>query len=139
MKTIIKKTITISFILSALSFISCAQEKTTLELLQGKFWIVQNPDGNGKGGITYTNKKESHYYKDDLLGSSDFYLSETIEKNFDKTKVGKNKIGKYIIGGNDPNDLKNITVLEIIKISEERLEVRNIEQEFTIVFKVKKK
>jgi hypothetical protein len=137
MKTTIKKIITASliFVLSTLSFISCAQEnKTTLELLQGKDWEMRT-SVNMSTQSKYTDKQVSYYLNGEFAVSNYFYLSDNIEKSFNKIKVGKNQNGKYIIEENAPD---NIGVFEIIELNEEKLEIRYIKHEHTLVYKVKK-
>jgi len=144
MKPPIKIFIIISLlvVVNMISYISFAQKGNFKQAeLQGKTWQLQ--------GITdvtivyiYETDKLSFYRNDKNIGNMEYYLSDSIVKIFDSSKVGKVYEGKYII--ERPIRAKGCTtqplavsVLEIIELSPDRLIVRGANNPNLVEFKVK--
>lgn len=75
---------------------------STLTRLTSKIWVYKFDDDKEKPRVDFkysTTEEEVHYISDkwNTIEKASFYLSNTIDKVFDDTKVGKISDGKYII------------------------------------------
>lgn len=82
----------------------------------------------------YSQEIIEHYYNGDLLGKSYYYLSDTVDTLFDKSKIGKAKQGKYIISKfkDAPEDI--FTICLVINADKKELIMRNIKHEHLLRF-----
>ena len=95
----------LSFLLMAMCLCNIVlfsqNQKTTMELLMSTKWEPQNAYEEGDAGYVKYSKDKLLYFEniDNEVDSVhwDYYLSSTPDTVFDKTKVGKNTTGKYII------------------------------------------
>ncbi len=106
-----------------------AQENSvdTASLLQKTWAITPNPPG-ASAYYEYTEKELTYRITyNDLFFSNTckYYLSNTIDKVFDKSKVGKGLQGRYIIKESRLGDGRVIAT-EILMISEKRLITRGV-------------
>jgi hypothetical protein len=74
----------------------------------------------------YLNKK--------YLGTLEYYLSDSINQVFDSSKVGKIMKGKYIVSmvlkpPKRSTDLRPVSVYEIIELTQNKLIIRNKNQD----------
>ena len=74
----------------------------TLTRLTSKIWVYKFDDDKEKPRVEFkysTTEEEVHYISDkwNTIEKASFCLSNTIDKVFDDTKVGKISDGKYII------------------------------------------
>jgi len=136
-------TIILTSILIALTtFSGAAQDKeSTLGKLKANRWHMQ--------GVTdiavstkYGNKRIKQYYKEEKFKftlSSEYYLSNTLDKEFNSSKVGKTFEGKYIIRRvarkKYDNRPKPVLVLEIIQLNENWLILRNVKHKHLLKYK----
>ena len=83
----------------------------------------------------YENFTQQTFQKSDIVGKKwkqecptneavqEYYLSDTTETVFDKSKVGKDTNGKYIIVGNNG---KITSIYEILKLTDDRLIIKDL-------------
>ena len=122
-----KKTIILLFALCAA--FGCAAQTFTLSQLKGCKWVSYELDGK-VNTVWFT---DSAYFDENFYTSLNktatskmpFYLSNTIEKVFDESKVGANTSGKYLIvkSGNAKHGF-NLVVCEIMGISDTNLSIK---------------
>jgi len=65
-----------------------------------------------------------------------YYLSNIKDFIFDSNKVGKSTNGKYIVIYHKINNIETITVLEILKVNEQLLTIKSIENGTVLEYKV---
>ncbi len=108
-----------------------SQEPTvdTCDLLTNKTWVMDDLTDK-KISSFFTSTKENVHLNNELIAISDYYLSNVIVEIFDETKVGNIRNGKYIVCCMDQTR-EQISIYEIIIISENKLELRNILQSTT--------
>ncbi len=128
------KTIKIIMLILVVGFFTNANAQTIKipdnipALLQNKTWTAK-----GKEEITeiYTATATKVYYDGEYLGEVPYYFSDTVVEleDFDNSKAGKTKTGKYFVtpGGS----------CEIIRISEKIFEIRYVKYSDTVTFFVK--
>ena len=75
-------------------------------------------------GKEWKLKTSANYYTSSGYMESEYYLSDSIDTAFDKSKVGKNTSGRYIIGRNSNG---NIDAYEILRVSYDRLILKEID------------
>ncbi|RLT77791.1 hypothetical protein D7V95_01770 [bacterium J10(2018)] len=109
--------------------------QTTMDKLIGKDWELQFSSGNHPSeGIHFTETESLYftYYYGRRETTTPYYLSDTIDKVFDNSKIGKSKNGKYIIANPrfrpTPNDpWKRLTVVfKIIVLNDTVLQIVDI-------------
>ena len=115
-----KKTIILLFALH--TAFSCAAQTFRMSQLKGCKWVSYELDGK-VNTVWFT---DSAYFDENFYTSLNktatskmpFYLSNTIEKVFDESKVGTNTSGKYLIvqSGNAKHGY-NLVVCEIMGVS----------------------
>lgn len=146
MKNLTKNLIIISFItvLSTLSINGLSQaNEFRLSDLAGKTWEMQG----------LSDKTVSDYYDDSqiksslngkILGTFEYYLSDSIVSDFEACKVGIVNEGRYIISRLIPDKKKKdapqpriVTVYEIIELTKGTLVLKKPSHNHTIEFKVK--
>ncbi len=122
-----KKTIILLFAL-CMAF-SCAAQTFKMSQLKGCKWVSYELDGK-VNTVWFT---DSAYFDEDFYTSLNktatskmpFYLSNTIEKVFDESKVGTNTSGKYMIVKNGkPQHGYNLVVCEIMGVSDTTLSIK---------------
>ena len=123
-----KKTIIILFALY--TAFSCAAQTFRMSQLKGCKWVSYELE-NETNTIWFT---DSAYYDESFYPTLNktttielpFYLSNTIEKVFDESKVGTNTSGKYLIikEGNAKYGY-NLVVCEIMGISNTNLSIKH--------------
>lgn len=129
-----KKSITVT-ILIFWFFTASSQNKTMMELLQSTAWEwVDQSDPEllspyppfSEIPILYVFKNDTltkytvnPYTQERLIFEEIFYLSNKLDEEFDSSKLGKEKNGKYLISQSIVVD--NFTSYEIINISESEL------------------
>ncbi|MCD7963891.1 MAG: hypothetical protein LUF90_10200 [Rikenellaceae bacterium] len=101
------KKILLGLIALCMLFPAFAQDKTNMQILTANPWKrrSENIQGyyreykNNRIYITqyYQNEKYTYNYP--------FYLSDTIDLEFDHNKIGKNQNGKYIVFLNEKTDI----------------------------------
>ncbi|MGL4332856.1 MAG: hypothetical protein ACRCSR_08725 [Bacteroidales bacterium] len=99
-------------------------QKTTMDLLMSTKWEPQNAFDEGDYGyVRFSNIQRIFKYRiRNKIDSSNYsyYLSKTSDTVFDKTKVGKNSTGKYII-----SDGPGIVFIdEILELTSSKLVIR---------------
>ncbi len=128
-------TIALAIIISSISI----SAQTTMDKLIGKDWELQFSSGNHPSeGFHFTETESLYftYYYGRRETTTPYYLSDTIDKVFDNSKIGKAKNGQYIIANPrfrpTPNDpwkrltavfkiiVLNDTVLQIVDINNPR-------------------
>lgn len=123
-----KKTIILLFAM-CIAF-SCAAQTFTITQLKGCKWVTYDREKE-TNTIWFT---DSTYYDESFYPTLNktttielpFYLSNTIEKVFDESKVGTNTSGKYLIikEGNAKYGY-NLVVCEIMGISNTNLSIKH--------------
>ena len=109
---------------------SCAQSGSTLDKLTERTWLsipaIPTPDFQ----IIYkygcgTETCEMTYQGKERILVKPFYLSDRIETQFDKSKIGKIQNGKYIIAQRVGYDgIPHIEVFEIVTLTDTELQVK---------------
>ena len=122
-----KKTIILLFALC--TAFGCAAQTFTLSQLKGCKWTCNETDTKTKT-VWFT---DTDFYDENFYASLNktstlklpFYLSTTIEKTFDESKVGVSTSGKYLIikEGNAKHGF-NVFVCEIMGISDTTLSLK---------------
>ena len=122
-----KKTIILLFALH--TAFSCAAQTFRMSQLKGCKWVSYELDGK-VNTVWFT---DSAYFDENFYTSLNktatskmpFYLSNTIEKVFDESKVGTNTSGKYLIvqSGNAKHGY-NLVVCEIMGVSGTTLSIK---------------
>ncbi len=109
------------------------KKNTDLDLLKSKYWDMQGMTDK-TSGKRFSESIIYNYFNNELLGESEYYLSNTQDKHFKENKIGKMKMGKYIIYRNlgVPD---NFSVFEIISLTEDSMELRNVKHTHTLKFK----
>ncbi len=112
--------------------IDSAARSSTMDLLIGKAWHMQMPNG-------YVRQKDFNCFnreqsiisfigdkKERITANRDFYLSNEIESVFDFSKVGKADNGKYIIELNNFRGTSRffLNVYEILELTEDKLVIK---------------
>ncbi len=122
-----KKTIILLFAMCIA--LGCAAQTFTMSQLKGCKWVSYELDRE-VNTIWFTDSAyydESFYTTLNKTATSKmpFYLSNTIEKVFDESKVGTNTSGKYLIvkSGNAKHGY-NLVVCEIMGISSTTLSIK---------------
>lgn len=141
-KRILKKytLIILTNILIALTpFVGAAQDKeSTLEKLQLSTWEMQGLVGK-TASYKYNINHVTHYFNKVKLGVFEYYLSDTIDQEFDATKVGKVFDGKYIIkryiSEKGDNRITPVSVFQIKQINKNWLILRNIKHKHVLKYK----
>lgn len=121
--------------------LAAQNQATVLESLQAKKWEIQ--------GMT-DKTAETHYQADlytvylngMILGKFNYYLSDSIDESFDRTKIGKIPNGKYIVTQliPDSNFTKRtipMSVYEIIQLDKNSLILRYTKQTNLLKYKAK--
>ena len=124
------------------TFSLAAQDKeSTLDKLQANTWHMQ-----GLSDKIVTNKYGSsqmiQYYKEDeydFKSKYEYYLSNTIDQEFNSSKLGQATEGKYIISRNKRKKGDNrpfkISVLQIVQINKNWLILRNVKQKHLLKYR----
>ena len=103
-----------------------------MELLMSTKWEPQDAYEEGDAGYLRYSRTQEIYIKriDNEVDSSswDYYLSSTPDTVFDKTKIGKNTTGRYIIT-NGP-DIAFID--EILELTSSKLVIRKSTPGYTV-------
>ncbi|GAA3564304.1 hypothetical protein [Snuella lapsa] len=116
-------------------------KESTLELLQTKTWHMQGLTDK-EVSDKYDANQITHYFNKkgfEFSEHSEYYLSNTIDQEFDSNKVGKVSNGKYIISRfirekkDDGPD--KISVCEIKEINKNWLIIRNIKHKHVLRYK----
>lgn len=101
----------------------CAQSTYTFpaEKLEGKEWYIKFPDADYKkrpaqGICLVGDTLISFLYSNGVRNgvNASYYLSTTLDKTFVKSKIGKNKSGKYLII-NDPSGFMCAKIIAVTK------------------------
>lgn len=131
------------FSIVLITFSGLAQvDESTLEKLKANTWRMQDLTDK-EVSTKYRNRLIKKYYKEEEFKSTfrlEFYLSNTIDKEFNSNKVGKTSEGKYIISrkkrkiGDHPRPFP-ITVLEIVQINKNWLILRNVKHQHLLKYK----
>lgn len=106
---------------------------STLTKLTNKIWVYKFDDDKEKPRVEFkysTSEEEVHYISDkwNTIEKASYYLSNTIDKVFDDTKVGKISDGKYIILKDVFEDGHiEVSCLEIIELTTTTFKCRDIE------------
>jgi hypothetical protein len=142
MKPIVKSINTLSLfvVLIMISFSSFAQN-FKLGDLQGKTWCMQGLTDKTFEEI-YENNKITSYLSDKYIYRMEYYLSDSIVKVFDSSKVGIVKEGKYIIrrplrDKKYPTVPLTVSVYEIKELTPTKLTYRYIKNPYLLEFKAK--
>ena len=98
---------------------SFAQETFQQADLVGKKWKSKEFREN-KRSIKYTKTKETVVNRNIFISTNKYYLSDTIDSVFDKSKVGKSRSGRYVVVRNKRAD-NGIKVNEILALTENTL------------------
>ena len=83
----------------------------------------------------YSETKIKTYYNGNQMFESLYYLSDIEEVVFDVSKVGKSKIGRYIICKLIEAKNDNISVLEVIKASDSEFTLRNVKHKHLLKYR----
>ena len=119
-------------------------QSSTLDRLQGKTWRNQWPVGYENDGyweFTYSNDKETFVLynsegKPYPSRNRSFYLSDQIENQFDDSKVGKSKNGKYLTIKTIPQSgPSGISILEISKLTDTEFTMKSLKSGLTTTYK----
>ncbi len=110
-----------------------AQRGSMQERLAGKVWQFQYPAGYKP---EYEVKYRYGYDRRvslisaqgrDFSTEQPFYLSDTVDKEFDAAQVGKTPNGKYLVVKGDPDHLAgSFTVFEILKLDGKEFVVKSL-------------
>jgi len=118
-----------------------AQSGTTMEKLQGRIWGWEFHDGRDlhRSDLLYDLYAEtsSIYHEGKKLSASNpFYLSNTIDVQFDDSKVGKTQNGKYLIRkGNGALGSPTIFVDEILTLNDKELKTKYVTHGTVVTYK----
>lgn len=121
-------------------------QKTAFKLsdLSGKKWEMKGLVGKTNFDH-YSDSRISSYLDGVLIGSFEFYLSNSIDTEFDSSKVGVSSEGKYIIKRLIPDTTKKdapqprvVTAYEIIELDDDLLIIRNINHKHVLEYKLKR-
>jgi hypothetical protein len=109
--------------------------------LQGKTWQLQGVTGFNEEYI-YENDIPSFSIDGKNIGNMEYYLSDSIVKTFNSTKVGNIKEGKYIIKRpiraiGDTNPPLRVSVVEIVELSRYKLILRGVKNSNLVEFKAR--
>lgn len=119
----------VTLLLAMCAVLACAAQTFKMSQLKGCKWVSYELDGK-VNTVWFT---DSAYFDEDFYTSLNktatskmpFYLSNTIEKVFDESKVGTNTSGKYMIVKNGkPQHGYNLVVCEIMGISSTTLSIK---------------
>ncbi len=144
MKSLIKifKTLALLVILGLISF-PCYPQKGNFKQaeLLGKTWQLQGVSGLNEEYI-YENDIFSFSIDGKNIGNMEYYLSDSIVKIFDSTKVGNIKEGNYIIqkpirakGATKPP--LRVSVVEIVELGPDKLVIRDAKNSNLVEFKAR--
>lgn len=137
-----KKILFIVFVILSTS----ASSQTTMDSLKNKKWISRGGDKDltrtyffyaftdslvciGFGASPYKNKRKTILNKCFYVP---YYLSDNIDKRFDKDKVGKNKNGIYIITEQSLGHpvLEYLKIYEILELNKNVLKYRRVSTDY---------
>lgn len=110
------------------------EQKSVIDLLTSKQWYLQGMTDK-TSSEQFTRTEQNSYLNGELLGTFNYYLSDTIDETFDFNKIGTVNDGKYIVSKAKDNSLSNFSVYEIISISPDSLEIRFVENTHTLKYK----
>jgi hypothetical protein len=107
--------------------------------LSGKTWDMQCLTGKTSSD-KYDSTEVTHYFNGKLIGTSEYYLSDSIVSVFDPSKIGSVSHGKYIIRRakrdlTENNSPRPTSVFEIIELDTTSLIMRYIEHQHLLIFK----
>ena len=102
------------------NFLANAQISISSSQLAGTRWTLKGDNKVIKDTVEYTSTKEvlKDYlptFKKTIVHKREYYLSETTDTIFDKTKVGKQTYGCYLITYNEKN--QECSYFKIIKFN----------------------
>ena len=112
-------------------------EQQTFQLsdIAGKKWQRDTCVGKGSFSIEYINTvkciDKSVYGKEEKISESEYYLSDTIDTVFNKSKVGKISSGRYIIQRDREGYLY---IYEILKLTDSRLILKYLNGTYVRVY-----
>lgn len=129
---LLKKVFLFSFLIG-ISLFSTAQGTFKLTDLQGKNWYMKGLADNQTTEEKYENDRITTIIGGSLIFNSEYYLSDVVEKDFDSTKIGQVKEGRFIIrrpvrSKSKPNQPLSISVFEIIELSSTKLVYKSYSQ-----------
>jgi len=118
--------------LFVLSFNSYSQS-FRLEDLSGKTWNLQGLE-NGNYEERYEKDKIILYQNGNYLGTMEYYLTDSDDLKFKQSKVGKRKVGKYIIRRPIQDKVNKkppltVKIYEILELDTQNLILMNSKQQ----------
>ena len=106
------------------SFLNAQNVEISQSILINKRWkMIELTDKLVED--VYNETKIKSFYNGKQMFESLYYLSDKEEVVFDESKVGKNKIGRYIICKLIEAKNDNVSVLEVVKAEESEIILRN--------------